>query len=122
VAGISVACSCAASNKSGTRSEDTGFDAVGATGAELDDRATCNSRRHTRGLARDESLEMKRGEGLNELGFGDRSSDAEHGFAGKPRTQRALALCVVSSPGSPLAIIGILASIGVLIDASGTCV
>jgi len=29
---------------------------------------------------------------------------------------------VVSSPGSPLAIIGILASIGVLIDASGTCV
>ncbi len=28
---------------------------------------------------------MKRGEetGLNELGFGDRSSDAEHGFAGK---------------------------------------
>jgi hypothetical protein len=58
---------------------------VGTTGAELDDRATCGSRRHTRGLARGESLEMKCGEetGFNELGFGDRSSDAEHGFAGK---------------------------------------
>ena len=46
------------------------------------------------------------------------SCDRDRTLKDKPRTQRALALCMVGSLGSSLAIVGILDSTRVMIDAN----
>jgi hypothetical protein len=85
VARIGVGRSCAATNECGACGEDTGFNAMSPAGAEFDNGPTGGGSGYASRFAGDETLEVNNGKeaSFDELGFGDRSSNAEQRFSGK---------------------------------------